>query len=98
MDISFKFKIGDVVRHAGCEDATSQSSRSLFRYLPQMRWVIVELLFQKCAGGVQRWCLCRPVSESGSVGEFVKFMENELVASTPFAADRYDPPPKPQRD
>jgi hypothetical protein len=86
MDLGFKFQIGQVVRHVGCEPATDK----LWTLTKQVRMLVVARLYEENTAGSERIYFCRGVWNTGAVSEdLLKLLEVELVASEPFPADRF---------
>jgi len=85
-ETGFKFKVGDWAKTIGHAGITINDSPGSWRFgAVDIRYHIVERLYQECPGGVQRHYICRPNMIDGGIGrEYIRMNEIELVAAEPF--------------
>ena len=85
MEITFKFGLGDTLRHVVAGNHDDNTSGGWAGSSNDCRYFVLEQVAQICPGGLQIHYACRVVSRSGVFDKAsMNFLEHELVLSEPF--------------
>jgi len=91
----FKFNLGDVVRHKGCESISLREDSFIIGRIVECRYFIIGRILNECADtpdGEIEYRARLVTSEGGVDNRIVHLFEQELELSEPFKANRNESP------